>query len=191
MQRGRAGDDDEPGDHRGKNAADDYVDARRLVLPRGHAFLDDRRLQVELHPRRDRRPRQSDDQRQIAVVAETGAFGTRHRRQRRRFPVGMRENPRCDVGQVERRGGEKDLFDTGIRAVDDERPHGERRDRHDDVLRDAEQLEEASLTARRTVVRVMRHPTYGLGPGPDQLTADDRRELAVAGGLSSEMLRLL
>jgi hypothetical protein len=52
-------------------------------------------------------------------------------------------------------------------------------------------LEEASLTARRTVVRVMAHPSYGLGPGPEDLTADDRRELAVAGGFSSERLRLL
>ena len=41
-----------------------------LVLPRGDPFLDDRRLQVELHPRRDRRADQADHHVEVAVVPE-------------------------------------------------------------------------------------------------------------------------
>ena len=36
------------------------------------AFLDDRRLQVELHPRRDGRADQADHHVEIAVVADAG-----------------------------------------------------------------------------------------------------------------------
>ena len=42
------------------------------VLPRRDALFDDRRLQVELHPRRDRRADQADHHVQVAVVADAG-----------------------------------------------------------------------------------------------------------------------
>ena len=52
-------------------------------------------------------------------------------------------------------------------------------------------LSEASTDLRRTVRRVASHPTYGIGPGPEGVTVDDRRELALASGLNSTQLVLL
>ncbi|HWJ55132.1 MAG TPA: clostripain-related cysteine peptidase [Vicinamibacterales bacterium] len=52
-------------------------------------------------------------------------------------------------------------------------------------------LAEASTDLRRTVHRVASHPTYGVGPGSQGVTVDDRRELASASGLNSTELALL
>ncbi len=52
-------------------------------------------------------------------------------------------------------------------------------------------LSEASTDLRRTVHRVASHPTYGVGPGSQGVTIDDRRELASASGLNSAELALL
>jgi hypothetical protein len=52
-------------------------------------------------------------------------------------------------------------------------------------------VSEAALDARRTLRRVLADPVYGFGPGPEELTADDRRELARAGGMNGEQLVLL
>jgi hypothetical protein len=52
-------------------------------------------------------------------------------------------------------------------------------------------LSEASADARATFRRVVTHPTYGIGPGPREVTVADRQELARAGGLSSADLALL
>jgi len=52
-------------------------------------------------------------------------------------------------------------------------------------------LADASTQARRTLRRVIADPVYGFGPGPENVTAEDRRELARIGGLSSIELNLL
>jgi hypothetical protein len=52
-------------------------------------------------------------------------------------------------------------------------------------------IDDASIEARRTLRRVLAHPLYGFGPGPDDVTVQDRRELARAGGLSSTELKLM
>jgi len=52
-------------------------------------------------------------------------------------------------------------------------------------------LSDASADARRTLKRVLAHPTYGFGPGPRDIDAESRRSLAMASGLSSERLKLL
>ena len=52
-------------------------------------------------------------------------------------------------------------------------------------------LAEASTDLRRTVHRVASHPTYGVGPGSQGVTIDNRRELASASGLNSSELALL
>lgn len=52
-------------------------------------------------------------------------------------------------------------------------------------------LTELSLQAHRTVRWVLRHPTFGLGLGPDSLGRGDRESLATAAGLSKQVLRLL
>lgn len=52
-------------------------------------------------------------------------------------------------------------------------------------------LAESSTQARRVLRRVLAHPIYGFGRGAENLTAEDRRELARAGGLSSLQLQLM
>jgi hypothetical protein len=52
-------------------------------------------------------------------------------------------------------------------------------------------LKEASLQARRRIRRILAHPLYGLGPGPEGLGQEERDELAAAAGLSRRTLRLL
>ena len=45
-------------------------------------------------------------------------------------------------------------------------------------------LKEASLQARRRIRRILAHPLYGLGPGPEGLGQEERDELAAAADLS-------
>src|SRR4029453_6183196 len=52
-------------------------------------------------------------------------------------------------------------------------------------------MKEVSLQARRSIRRILAHPLYGLGPGPEGLEQEDRDELATAAGLSRRNLRLL
>ena len=119
-----------------------------LVLPHCHTLFDDRRLQVELHPRRDRRADQANHHRQVAIVAEADAGRLSDRRERRRFPVRVREHAGDDIRQVEQRSGQEDLFDAAVRAMDDDRPYDEGAQRHDDVLRDAEEFQAAGDTGK-------------------------------------------
>ena len=52
-------------------------------------------------------------------------------------------------------------------------------------------MKEVSLQARRNIRRILAHPVYGLGPGPEGLGQEERDELAVAAGLSRRNLLLL
>jgi Clostripain family len=52
-------------------------------------------------------------------------------------------------------------------------------------------MKEVSLQARRSIRRILAHPLYGLGPGPEGLGQEERNELAVAAGLNRRNLRLL
>jgi hypothetical protein len=52
-------------------------------------------------------------------------------------------------------------------------------------------IDDASAEARRTLRRVLADPEYGFGRGPENVTVEDRRELARAGGLSSTQLKLM
>ena len=52
-------------------------------------------------------------------------------------------------------------------------------------------IDDASAEARRTLRRVLADPEYGFGRGPENVTVEDRRELARAGGLSSTRLKLM
>lgn len=52
-------------------------------------------------------------------------------------------------------------------------------------------LVEASIDARRTMRRVLAHPLYGFGPGPENVGTEERLELARLGGLNSRELVLL
>ena len=55
----------------------------------------------------------------------------------------MREQAGDDVADVERRRREEDLLDAVVGAAHDQQPDDDRRDRHDDVPREAEQLQAA------------------------------------------------
>ena len=52
-------------------------------------------------------------------------------------------------------------------------------------------LTEAALEARRTIRRVLAHPVYGLGPGPQGLGQAERDALATSAGLNRRNLALL
>jgi hypothetical protein len=52
-------------------------------------------------------------------------------------------------------------------------------------------MKEVSLQARRGIRRVLAHPLYGLGPGPEGLQQEERDELAAAAGLTRRNLLLL
>ena len=52
-------------------------------------------------------------------------------------------------------------------------------------------MKDVSLEGRRSVRRVLAHPVYGLGPGPEGLEQGERDELAAAAGLNRRNLLLL
>ena len=61
-----------------------------------------------------------------------------------------------------------------------------------EIRRALRTFDERVIQARRAVFAVIAHPTHGLGPGPQGgLSADDRKELAAASGLSPQRLLLL
>ena len=108
------------------------------------ALLHDRRLQVELHPRRDRRADQPDHH--VAGSRNCGCRRLRaaDRRERGRLPVGMRQHARRRCSRRRTADADQeDLFDAVVGALDHEHPDDRRGERHDDVARDAEQLEAA------------------------------------------------
>jgi hypothetical protein len=59
------------------------------------------------------------------------------------------------------------------------------------IRRAFRQLSDASTDARRTLKRVLAHPVYGFGLGPDDVGSEDRREIARTAGLSSVLLKLI
>ncbi len=145
VQRRRAGDDDEPGDDGGEQTADDHVPPRRPELTRRDPLFDDRRLQIELHPRRDRRADQADQRVdvEIAVVARPDILRPGDGRERGGLPVGMRQDPGKDVTDEDGRRHEKDLLDAVVGAVDDEDPDQSGGDRQHDEAGYPEELEAA------------------------------------------------
>lgn len=75
----------------------------------------------------------------------------------------------------EQHADSEELYDTAAHGID----------------RAFETLQEAAVTVRRTVRRVLAHPVYGLGPGEGTLTLDTRAELARFGGLDRRSLQLM
>ena len=72
------------------------------------------------------------------------ACGPRDRRERRRLPVGMRQQAGDDVADVEAGRRQKDLLDAVVGALDDEQPDDDRGRSGTTMYRDdAEQLEAA------------------------------------------------
>src|SRR5437016_2784371 len=72
VERGRAGHNDEPGNYVGEDAADNHVELRRVVLTPSNSFFHDGRLEIELHPGRDRRSNHADHHVEVGVLLECG-----------------------------------------------------------------------------------------------------------------------
>src|ERR1039458_10384453 len=130
--------DDEEGDHRSHDTADDDLDARLLVLLRRDTFFHHRRLQVELHPGRDGGAHHADQHIDIAGFEQQNGL---HAINGGFLPIGFDQESGDHVGDVEDAGKEEDLLDTLVVAFDHEEPDREGSQRHRDVAADVEQLQ--------------------------------------------------
>ena len=137
-ERRGAGDDDEERHDVGHDAADDDVPPRHPVPVLADALLDHARLQVELHPRRDRRADEGDEHPHVS-----GVEGNARRDDgvaQHGLPVRMRQVRRDRVHEVEDARHEKDALDQPVGPAHDEEPDPHRHDRDRDPLRHAEEL---------------------------------------------------
>ena len=102
------------------------------------------------------------------------------RRRQGALPIGICEKRRHDVGDEHEGKREEDALDALVRAADDEDPHGERRDGHRDVLRDAEHLharrDARELRERRRDVADKQREHGKRGEANAEALADERRE---------------
>jgi hypothetical protein len=137
VERRRGRHRDEEGDGDGEDRPRPDVNARQSVVLFGHALLDHRRLDEDLHVGRDGRADERDDREEVAG----GEVGARPREAARHLaPVGARQEGRDDVAEEDERHHEEDALDAAVGAFDDQPPDGEGRQRHRDEARDAEQL---------------------------------------------------
>ena len=141
-ERGRAGHDDEPGDHVGEDAAHDDVEARGRIVLYANSLLHDRRLQVELHPRSDGRSHHADRHVDVALIPHR-AFGQRDGGAQRLVPVGLGENAGKDIRDVDERGGKEDFLGAFVVAAQHQRPYKKSADGHGDEFGNVEQVQRA------------------------------------------------
>src|SRR6202042_329106 len=104
----------------GKDGADDDIETRRLVLAHTDPFFDDGGLQVELHPRGDRRADDADGHVDICLVRPYAPWGQLHRLDDGEVPVWPTEHTGNDVSDVEDTGDKEDLFNALIVPLDHE-----------------------------------------------------------------------
>src|SRR5580698_6726597 len=95
VERGCAGHNDEPSNYVSKDAADDYIKFRGIVLAARNTFFDDRGLQIELHPGRDRGTDNADHHVEVSTLLE-GVQIRRLDRSRKRMNT-------CELGQYSRK----------------------------------------------------------------------------------------
>ena len=140
VERGGAGHDDEPGDDVGEEAADDYVQPRGGVILDANALLDDRRLQVKLHPRGNGGADDADGHVHIGLVAPHRSGRQLDGGQKRIVPTGLREHPGKDVADIDQRGDDEDLFRALVAALHHHVPDQRRAKRHGDELGDVKEV---------------------------------------------------
>src|ERR1035438_8535957 len=116
------GHDDEEGDHRSHDAADDHLDARLQVLLGGDAFFHHGRLQVELHPGRNSGSHHTDQHIDVAGFEQQNGL---HAIKRGFLPIGFDQESGDDVGDVEDAGEQEDFFDALVVALDHQEPDRE------------------------------------------------------------------
>src|SRR5207248_6287850 len=140
VEGGRAGDDDEPCDEIGEEAADYDIEARGLVLADRDALLHDGRLQIKLHPRHYGSADDSNDHVDIVMAPPDVARRQHHGGFDGFGPIRMTDETGGDIGEIENAGGEEYLFDNFVIFFYDQQPHDDRADGHADVLGHVEEL---------------------------------------------------
>ena len=136
---GRAGrDHDEERDQVGEDRAGRDLGPLGVQLVGPDPSLDDRRLDVELHERRDRRPRGGDEQEDIAGVQ---LDVRRDDRVGDVAPIRLCEDRRDRVREERDRHQHEHPLRDLRRAADDEQPDPDRGDRHRDLKRDPGEAE--------------------------------------------------
>ena len=116
-----------------KTHPDDDVQPRGADNPRLDALFDDGRLQVELHPGRDGGADDADDHVHVGLVATGRSAGELDRgRDGGVVPAGLRQHAGEDIGDVDKRGDEENLFHALVLALDHDQPDKDGADGHGD-----------------------------------------------------------
>ncbi len=108
---------------------------------RRHALFHHRGLKVELHPRGNGGADDADQHVDVFFVPKIGARRRHEGRFHRVGPVGMGQHPGDDIGDVEERSGQKDLFNRLVIALDHDQPDNQRADRNADPARHMKRLQ--------------------------------------------------
>ena len=142
-----------------KKGSDDDVEAGSPVALRRDPLLHDRRLQIELHPGRNRGADYAHDHINVTLGVPDRAPRQLHRGQHGIVPAGLRQDPGYDIGNVEDGGGQKDLFDPFVISLDHQQPDGQSADGYRYVLADMEELHAAGNAGklRHDVAEVDHH----------------------------------
>ncbi len=138
IERDRARHDDEERHDVGNDAADDHVEPRERVGLGGHALLDHRRLQIELHPGgyggSDRADQHRDEGAAVVPLRH-------HRRHQHLLPGRVSQKAADGVGDIEDAGHQEDLLHLACLAARHQEVDQDRADRHRDLGRESEDLE--------------------------------------------------
>src|SRR5208282_2280485 len=139
VERGRASDNDEPGNHVGEDAAHNYVELRGFVLAPRDAFFHDRRLQIELHPGRDRSSNHADHHVEVRALPEGGHLWRLDGGLDGLDPGRLGQHSGKYISDVEERSRQEDFLNALVLPFDCDEPDDHGADRHCDVLGDSEQ----------------------------------------------------
>ena len=126
--QGRGGrDDNEEDDQNCEDGSDPDIRFVFRVVVRRDAFLDHRRLHVDLHVRRDRRTDHRDERKHKRVFETKRRF---HQTDRDRGPIRPRKKRRDDVAEKDEGHQQEHFLDLLVRALHHQPPHQNRRERH-------------------------------------------------------------
>ena len=137
VERGGGAEDDEENDDHATDAAEQDVELGLGILPRADFFLDEAGLEIEELPGGDGGANERGEGDEIAGV-EMDAGDESHAGSEN--PIGMGEQRRKKIGQVEDAGNEEDDFDLAVVPFQNENPDEQGGDRDGDVFADAEDL---------------------------------------------------
>ena len=116
----------------------------------GHAFFDDRRLQIELHPGSDGGSDDSDRHVQIAGQPERCSGRGFYRGHQGVDPGGLGKESCQNISHVKERCGQKNLFHALVLAFDHDEPDDHGANRNRDVFGQAEKFKAAGNSGKLT-----------------------------------------